>query len=152
MPYKQNPAKASAKAELLASLQGEAAALDSVSHQLYDIIAIIEYVLGGSSTGCDARMRAYCEITKTQHLQRAMQHIERSRGLIEGLSVMEYEDEDEDDRPDHDSLEDAWSPDDFLDNHGKLSESRCKPNDDSNATGRRDRANNPRGGKGYSSL
>jgi len=95
MGYEQDPAKIATKSQTVAVLQESTVSLMAVKNQLDELILRIAYAVGGSATGCNAKWCGYCEMAKTQHIQSAAQYIERARGLIESLSVMVYEPDDE---------------------------------------------------------
>ena len=95
MPYVQDPVKTSAKVSALDLLRTELAALDSAQIQVNSLISYIDYTVGGSALDCDLRWRGYCEVAKEEYSKGAMRHMEMAYRLIESLSVMTYE-EDED--------------------------------------------------------
>jgi len=95
MPYVPDPAKVSAKASVLELLHKELTALGAMPIHIDSLISYINRTVGGSALGCDVRWRGYCEITKEQYIKGAIQHMEMAYRLINSLSIMIYE-EDED--------------------------------------------------------
>jgi len=96
MPYVQDPVKTSAKASALDLLRSELTALDEIPIRIDALISYINYTVGGSALDCDVRWRGYCEVTKEQYIKGAIQHMEMAYRLIENLSVMTYEEEEDD--------------------------------------------------------